>query len=395
MLISNLKLKNWRNFTHVDVPLQKRQFIVGPNASGKSNLLDVFRFLHDIAKQRGGGLQEAIDKRGGISKIRCLSARKDPEIAIDVSISDSEKNNSPKWRYAIGIKQETRGLRQPYISHERVWNSENEQILNRTDKDDKDDPERLQQTYLEQVNNNQPFREIGQFFDKITYMHLVPQLLRHADDIQGKILEDDPFGQGFLESMATTPKRSRDSRLKMINKIIKIAVPRLEGIRVDRDPNTGRPHITAFHSNWRPKAARQKEDQFSDGTLRLMALIWVLLGGDSLLLLEEPELSLHAGIVQRLAALLYRAQQRKNRQALISTHSTDLLSDPGVGGEEVLLLTPTDKGTKVEVASRIPDVASLLQAEDSVGEVVVSRTMPEHINQLNTFTPASIPPHRN
>lgn len=76
MLISNLKLKNWRNFTDVDVDLQRRQFIVGPNASGKSNLLDVFRFLHDIAKQRGGGLQEAIEKRGGMSKIRCLSARK-------------------------------------------------------------------------------------------------------------------------------------------------------------------------------------------------------------------------------------------------------------------------------------------------------------------------------
>ena len=41
-------LENWRNFTQVQVDLQRRVFLVGPNASGKSNLLDVFRFLHDL-----------------------------------------------------------------------------------------------------------------------------------------------------------------------------------------------------------------------------------------------------------------------------------------------------------------------------------------------------------
>ena len=382
MLISNLKLKNWRNFTKVDVALQKRQFIVGPNASGKSNLLDAFRFLHDIAKQRGGGLQEAIEKRGGISKIRCLSARKDPEIAIGVSISDSVNGEIPKWRYEIGIKQERGGKRRPCVSYEKVWNSNGKRILNRPDKDDMKDKERLQQTYLEQVNNNQPFREIGQYFGKITYMHMVPQLLRHSDDIQGKILEDDPFGQGFLENIATTVKRSREFRLKKINECIKIAVPKLQEISFERDANTGRPHITALYSHWRAKGALQKEDQFSDGTLRLMALIWSLLDGDSLLLLEEPELSLHAGIVERLAPLLYQTQQRQNRQVLISTHSADLLSDPGIGGEEVLLLTPSNEGTEVAVASSIGDIKSLLHAGVSVGDVVISRTKPKNINQL-------------
>ena len=387
MLVSHLKLKNWRNFTQVDVVLQKRQFIVGPNASGKSNLLDVFRFLRDIAKKKGGGLQEAIDKRGGLSKIRCLSARRDPEIIIGICLSDSENDKNPKWRYEIGIKQETRGYRQPYLSYERVWNSKGKQILDRPDKEDKNDPERLKQTYLEQVNNNQSFREIGQYLNKTTYMHLVPQLLRHADDFQGKVLEDDPFGQGFLGDMAKTTPRSRNSRLNMINKIIKIAVPRLNEIKFEPDEQTGRPHITALYSHWHPRAGRQREDQFSDGTLRLMALIWSLLDGDSLLLLEEPELSLHAGIVENLAPLLHRSQQRRNRQVLISTHSSDLLSNSGIGGEEVLLLKPTNKGTTVNIASELEDVKPLLHAGLSVGEVVIPRTKPENTNQIEmTFS---------
>jgi hypothetical protein len=77
MRFSRLILKNWRNFVHVDLKMQERLFITGPNASGKSNLLDVFRFLRDIAKD-GGGLQAAVRDRGGLSKIRCLAARRHP-----------------------------------------------------------------------------------------------------------------------------------------------------------------------------------------------------------------------------------------------------------------------------------------------------------------------------
>lgn len=383
MLITHLKLKNWRNFTHADVGLQQRQFIVGPNASGKSNLLDVFRFLRDIAKQRGGGLQEAIDKRGGMTKIRCLSARKDPEIIVGMSVSDSIEDATPKWRYEIGIKQEQRGFRQPFLSYEKVWNSEGKLILDRPNEKDKQDSERLKQTYLEQVNDNQEFREIGKFFDKITYMHLVPQLLRYAGEIQGRILKDDPFGQDFLERIAKSNDKQRKSRFKIINNIIKIAVPKLTEIDFERDKKLGNPHITALYSHWRRNAGKQREDQFSDGTLRLIALIWYLLEGDSLLLLEEPELSLHAGIVERLAGFLFQAQQLKDRQIIVSTHSAELLSDIGIGGEEVLLLIPGKEGTQVEVASKPKDIASLLSMGLAVGEAVIPRTQPEDIGRFS------------
>ena len=64
MIISHIILRNWKNFRKVDVDLKERSFVVGPNASGKSNFLDAFRFLRDIAKP-GGGLQKAISSREG------------------------------------------------------------------------------------------------------------------------------------------------------------------------------------------------------------------------------------------------------------------------------------------------------------------------------------------
>jgi len=56
-------LDNRRNFVSVDVPVGPRQFLVGPNASGKSNLLDALRFLSDLVIV-GGGLEAAVENRG-------------------------------------------------------------------------------------------------------------------------------------------------------------------------------------------------------------------------------------------------------------------------------------------------------------------------------------------
>src|ERR1700760_4823056 len=98
MMISRLVLKNWRNFRAIDVALSDRVFIVGANASGKSNFLDALRFLREIAKP-GGGLQSSLSQRGGLSKVRCLSARKDPDVEIEVEISEPASNIV--WRYAI------------------------------------------------------------------------------------------------------------------------------------------------------------------------------------------------------------------------------------------------------------------------------------------------------
>ncbi len=145
MMVSHLSVKNWRNFQRVTVNLRERQFIVGANASGKSNLLDVFRFFRDIAKPEGGGLQKAVKGRGGVSKIRSLAARRDPEIELEVHLAESA-GEPPTWCYALGLRQETRGHRNTYLTHERVW-KEGQQILDRPDAEDKKDQDRLTQTF--------------------------------------------------------------------------------------------------------------------------------------------------------------------------------------------------------------------------------------------------------
>ena len=382
MIVSRLILKNWRNFRSVDVSLGRRVFLVGPNASGKSNFLDAFRFLRDIAKSEGGGLQKAVSDRGGISKIRCLAARKDPQIEVEVHLAENYEEK-PLWKYALSVKQEIRGSRQPYLNYEKVWQGE-KLILNRPDQQDKEDKLRLIQTNLEQINANVGFREIARFFESIYYSHLVPQLLRHPEAFAGPTSKEDPFGRSFMERVIKTPEKTRRARLRRIEGALIVAVPQLKKLTDTKDER-GVPHLEAVYEHWRARGAKQREEEFSDGTLRLIGFLWSLLEGESLLLMEEPELSLHAGVVQRLPGLIWRIQSKKKRQIIISTHSDDLLSDKGIGGEEVVLLTPDVEGTKAEQASSIREVRDLLEGGLSVAEVAIPRTEPRNIKQLSLF----------
>lgn len=384
MIITNLRLRNWRNFREVNVQLRERTYILGANASGKSNLLDVFRFLRDISKTQGGGLQKAIADRGGVQKLRCLHARTDPEVLIEVQISENQDDLEPRWTYVLGFKPEGKGAQRTLISKEQVWDGKRN-ILDRPTKDDRKDIVRLTQTALEQIQVNSNFRELASFFADTTYLHLVPQLLKFGDLIGGQRLDDDPFGQGFLERIAKTPAKTRDSRLGKIEKALELAVPQFRQLRYTPDKINGRPHLEAMYSHYRPNAGWQREDQFSDGTLRLLGLLWILLEGDSLLLLEEPELSLNDGIVREIPLLIQRIQRdrKRRRQMLISTHSEALLSNPGIDGRGVLLLEPAAEGTRARSVNESEILA--LRSGLSVAEVILPKTRPDSIEKLGQW----------
>ncbi len=382
MLVTRLKLKNWRNFRELDVPLQEVTFLLGPNASGKSNLLDVFRFLRDVSKARGGGLQTAVADRGGISKLRCLHARQDPEVQITVELAEAA-GAAETWKYVLGFKPEGKGAQRILISKEEVWQGR-KQLVSRPRTEDRSDPVLLTQTHLEQIQANAEFRVLAEFFGSTTYLHLVPQLLKYADTIGGQRLEGDPYGQGFLERIAKTPEKTRNARLRRIGKFLTLAVPQFQELRFEADER-GHPHLKALYKHHRPNAGWQSEEHFSDGTLRLLALLWSLLGGESMLLLEEPEISLNDAIVKQIPEMLHRAQhgRKARRQILISTHSESLLANPGIDGRGVILLEPGPDGSTARTVNQ--EETQALDSGLSVAEVVLPKARPKSAGQLGSL----------
>jgi predicted ATPase len=272
----------------------------------------------------------------------------------------------------------------PLLKEEKVWKS-GKLLLERPDERDLNDKELLRQTHLEQINSNRDFREIADFFNTIRYYHIVPQLIRDPERSTGK--KSDPFGGDFLEQIASLPKKTQESRLRRIQNALRVAVPQLQELTEYKD-NRGVPHLRAKYDHWRSKGAWQTEADFSDGTLRLMGLLWALLDGNGPLILEEPELSLHAEVashIPQMMASIQKSQRKQARQIFVSTHSSDLLRDPGIAADEVLILRPTSEGTKIEVSIDNAEIKLLLESGLPVSEAVLPQTRPPRAEQLSHF----------
>ena len=377
MQITHVTAHNWRNFKNLDFAVADRLLIVGPNAAGKSNLLDLFRFLGDISRP-GGGLSAALEARGGLSRARCLFARNNHkgELAITVDLRDGED----EWRYELAIKGKKGGHNRPIVVREIVTRNGRE-LLSRPDANDDRDPEQLTQTHLEQISANQGFRPIAEYFAKANYFHLVPQMIRYP---QAGGASPRAFGSSMIADMNATPVRTRQAWFRRIEKALQSAVPGFETLRLEVD-KAGQPHLIAGYRNWRRNPSEQNETDFSDGTLRLIGLLWTIISSPAnggVLLLEEPELSLNAAVVQKLASLLAMAQRGTSMQVILSTHSPELLDDEGIRPGEVLVLQVTSDATVANQLSEIAEVEAQISADLPLSEVVAELINPGDLTGL-------------
>ncbi len=73
MYISHLSISNFKSFHRADIKLGKFIVLIGANAAGKSNFLQLFKFIRDIAQY---GLGNAIHLQGGSEYLRNLNLKR-------------------------------------------------------------------------------------------------------------------------------------------------------------------------------------------------------------------------------------------------------------------------------------------------------------------------------
>ena len=359
LYISRLQLYNWKNFHECDVNISPRCFIIGANAAGKSNLLDAIRFLRDIARQ-GGGLQNAVEQRGGVTKIRCLAARQRTDISISTELCDMESGEL-QWIYSLKIKNVGGGImkNQAEVLEEKVYSATaKEYLLQRFNNSDEEDTDTLKYTYLEQATPNREFRAIRNAFSDTEYLNVI------------------------LNRLSFLPERTRRSYLNRISRILSSVVPQLDELSFTKD-DMGIPHLEARYKHWRKSGSKQDETVFSDGTLRLIGFLFAMLDGNGIILLEEPEINLNSGIVEQMPEFIAGVQRVRKRQVFVTTHSYEMLSNKGISMSEVLVLDISTEGTVVKAVSDIPALKAIINAGFSVGDAVIPYVKPNTVSQMN------------
>lgn len=376
MRISRLRLRNWRNFRDAEISdLPDIVYALGPNASGKSNLLDALRFLGDVAKPVGGGLQQAVEKRGGMGKIRCFHARRKADVEIEVDISSD--NGKRLWTYSLSFNSRQNDPNTAFVMRESVTKHPGQQkeepILERLHNRKRHVSDELLQTHLEQAAANRGFRNLGRYLAGIKYFHLVPQLLKFNGQIGGIALEDDPFGQDFINRISLEDHRVVSDRLGRVERLLKLAIPYLDQLRLVKDEHTGKPHLEFRFLQQKPHGAAHWEDQLSDGTLRLIAILWSCYEASGHpILIEDPELSLNDGIMRGLHSFFKKSlgESKKGGQFFISTHNGALLSNPGISARAFAIIMASGEGSAARKANK--EELDLIQSGFSAADAILT-----------------------
>src|SRR5690606_33804236 len=83
MSIKKISLTNYKCFDKVSLSLNNFNVIIGPNASGKSSLIQIFKFLKDFDDY---GLDNAISLQGGVEYFRNINIGHNKNFSLSISV---------------------------------------------------------------------------------------------------------------------------------------------------------------------------------------------------------------------------------------------------------------------------------------------------------------------
>ncbi|CAN5725806.1 AAA family ATPase [soil metagenome] len=347
-LIEKIKLRNILSFGDKgeEIELQPLNIIIGQNASGKSNLVDVLKLLRLLPEDRG--LISFISKNGGISEWIWKGKREDNSIQIEVSLSEVI--------YKLIFKEISQRI---FIEDEEIKLSNSEELTENREKylkfNEGDSPFKqalnplLNNSILSRSTLGVPLLDIIQFYSPLivafSNFAIFTDLetnrssnIRNSQppDALNDFLEEDGSNLALvlndLEHRGDTKDKIVEN-LKKFNPRIKDYSIRILGGTVQlfiREEGLEKP-ISAM--------------RLSDGTLRYLCLLAILCHPEPppLICIEEPETGLHPDILPTIAELMKEASQRT--QLIVTTHSDILVSAFSDMPEAVLVCEKDEDGT--------------------------------------------------
>ena len=392
--ITRVWARNFRSIEHAELDLEPLTVLVGPNASGKSNLLDILGFLADAARH---GLEAAVTRRGGIDSIGrrsptgrvlgpeigfqyedlrgvleysfALTRRGKGEYRVKREVARLEPTDPDIQPFEVEItggrltKPKLKSMLKNVVSTDGARTAWAAQIINRFNgkPNDQDlnlissEPLRITLLLAFSQYGPGPLRESPGFYlhlalgsareelGEIGMYHIFPNSLRDPK----KAADSHPLATGG-ENLASTLRgmvQKKNRFLPELKEVLSVAVPGVRDIRVKTAGSYYVVELKHERDNEVGKGLWLDLSKESDGTLRLLAMLTALFQAPAPLLigLEEPELAIHPGAMAVLADTMKEASLRG--QVLVATHSPDLINLMPI--ESIRAVTAEDGSTKV------------------------------------------------
>lgn len=390
-MISALTLHNWKSFEQATLLIDQITFLIGTNASGKSNIVDALIFLSRLsAGERLADVCKSI--RGGIDQIirrGCNSA----------SLEVIFKSNGTKYKYALKF---TVANAEAYVDAESLEMAAKEnswrnlfdtddirpgdlsaQIIARFDKD-RPGPRkgislRRDITVLSQVQGQNILKIIKDgakaaldSFASIYVLDPNPVRMREYVALSETLNSDGSNVAGVIAALSEDTKDFEDILTRYVSKLPEKDIRKIWAERVGRFRDTA---MVYCQEDWGdPEDAMEIDARaMSDGTLRFIAIIVALLtrDADSLIVIEEIDNGLHPSRAGELVYALTEIATSRDFDVLCTTHNPVLIDALGA---EVL------------------DSVSCVDRAGSHGSASIFRLTesPDFLRQLARYTPGNM-----
>ena len=356
IVITSLRLKNFKNFADETLKLGPFTVIVGANASGKSNIRDAFRFLHGIG--RGYTLAEIIGGKvgeGGQTEWDAIRgapieiARFEPvypfawsKFAFEVGANTEDGDLT--YFIEVGFNQtdphgfqifaETLKSRAGDVfgTHEEKGTAQTSLIFDDQEFDVMLNAHRPVLLQIDGIGmfatrknekvfiRPQVIHQLIGLLGSMRFVELVPDRLREPSATRVTAL--GPSGQNLaatLEAISSDPER----RSVLISWVHELTPMDVVSFNFPLDPN-GRVYLRIVERNGREVSAVSA----SDGTLRFLAMLAVLLNEESqgTYFFEDIDSGIHPSRLRLLLELIETQTAKGKIQVITTTHSPALLA---------------------------------------------------------------------
>lgn len=365
MLIKRLEVKGFKSLKDVVWEPGPLTILIGPNGSGKTNVLLSLSILKQIGH---GKLENFIQSHGGINRIKWDGRTE--LILLRVSFYTNLYKHSQIYNYKINLTSKQfdndYNIQNEIFSEETIRNNEiiDEPSLSlfreghqlKILTQDKLTDLKINHTYkhesLLSLATNLTIYDDSLCYARHEFEHFKTYLhidVGHDAEIRRPIVsryntEIDTDGQNLVNVLHTLYSENREFE-NDINTVMRAAF----GDDFDRFsfPPAG-DQLVQLRISWKSLKRPQSMLDLSDGTIRFLFLMTVLCNPDPppLIAIDEPETGLHPSMFPIIAE--YAAEASKRTQVIFSTHSPQFLDAFGEYDPTTTVTVWKDGETKIK-----------------------------------------------
>ncbi len=378
--IQTIKVKNYKNFSNLEINIEKFNVLVGSNATGKSNFVSIFSFLKTVVQD---GLDNAITLHGGSEFLSNISSKKkivefeihfisdtpcqlngifpgesiQNKLTTDNVIYKFVFDLQNKYSYKIlfdklifncksfvyGLedkKNESLGMltilkKGNTISYLDDFPNTKGSIIQSKQIDlFKHSSLSNKQLLLESKDIGYLLRPLGEFFQQMNIYDFNPLQLKSTSRIREKVnLESDGSNLSIVLNHITRDKQKKQLFFSLMKRLL----PFIKSIKI-KSVSDG---SVSFNLTEKYNKKDIPSIFISDGTVNIIALLASLFLQDNhFTIIEEPERNIHPAIITKIVNLMKEASI--TNQILITTHNPTFMDLVEI--EDILLLSRDEKG---------------------------------------------------